>query len=103
MLFCRHAVCHRVCQYLVQPPRLPCLAVDPECAYALPAKPPAHTGHRQFLFNGMNLGLVQPFTTGLHRVHERMWRYVSAGTGYWGPPNRLGVPAEITEIRLTRI
>ncbi len=26
--------------------------------------------------------------------------YVSRGTGYWGPPMRLGAPAEITEIRL---
>jgi predicted MPP superfamily phosphohydrolase len=26
--------------------------------------------------------------------------YVSTGTGYWGPPMRLGVPAEITDITL---
>jgi predicted MPP superfamily phosphohydrolase len=25
---------------------------------------------------------------------------VSPGTGYWGPPMRLGTSAEITEIRL---
>jgi uncharacterized protein len=25
---------------------------------------------------------------------------VNSGTGYWGPPNRFGVPAEITRIRL---
>jgi uncharacterized protein len=25
---------------------------------------------------------------------------VSRGTGYWGPPNRFGVPSEITRIRL---
>jgi hypothetical protein len=31
-----------------------------------------------------------------------MWLYVSAGAGYWGPPSRLGVPSEITSIRLTR-
>jgi hypothetical protein len=33
---------------------------------------------RRLLANGMNPGLVQPFTTGLHRVHERMWLYASA-------------------------
>ena len=28
--------------------------------------------------------------------------YVSRGTGYWGPPMRLGAPAEITQLVLTR-
>ena len=37
----------------------------------------------------------------LHRL-EAMWLYVSRGTGYWGPPLRLGAPAEITLIQLTR-
>jgi predicted MPP superfamily phosphohydrolase len=27
--------------------------------------------------------------------------YVSCGTGYWGPPMRLGSPAEITDLTLT--
>jgi hypothetical protein len=31
-----------------------------------------------------------------------MWLYVSRGTGYWGPPVRLGAPSEITEIVLIR-
>jgi predicted MPP superfamily phosphohydrolase len=31
-----------------------------------------------------------------------MWLYTSRGTGYWGPPNRFGVPSEITLIRLAR-
>lgn len=38
---------------------------------------------------------------GRHRV-GRMWLYVSRGTGYWGPPNRLGVPSEITLLELRR-
>lgn len=41
----------------------------------------------------------QPFTAGLHRM-DRMWVYVSRGTGYWGPPKRFGAPSEITRIRL---
>jgi predicted MPP superfamily phosphohydrolase len=61
-----------------------------------------HIHGGQFFPWNIMIGMVQPFTTGLHRVNRRMWLYVSAGTGYWGPPNRLGVPAEITEIRLTR-
>jgi hypothetical protein len=36
---------------------------------------------------------------GLHRRGSAQI-YVSRGTGYWGPPMRLGAPAEITEIRL---
>ena len=59
-----------------------------------------HIHGGQFFPWNLAIGLVQPFTTGLHRVNRRMWLYVSAGTGYWGPPNRLGVPPEITEIRL---
>lgn len=43
--------------------------------------------------------LQQPYTAGLHR-HGRLWIYISRGTGYWGPPKRLGAPAEITLIRL---
>lgn len=43
--------------------------------------------------------LQQPFLEGLHRV-DRTQLYVSPGTGYWGPPMRLGTRAEITKITL---
>jgi predicted MPP superfamily phosphohydrolase len=43
--------------------------------------------------------LQQPFTAGLHRL-EGLWVYISRGTGYWGPPKRLGAPSEITYLRL---
>ena len=43
--------------------------------------------------------LQQPFTAGLHRLNN-LWVYISRGTGYWGPPNRFGVPSEITLLRL---
>jgi predicted MPP superfamily phosphohydrolase len=45
--------------------------------------------------------LQQPFIAGLHR-HAGTQIYVSRGTGYWGPPMRLGAPAEITQLILTR-
>jgi predicted MPP superfamily phosphohydrolase len=41
----------------------------------------------------------QPFIAGLHRVAET-WIYVSSGTGYWGPPVRVGSQAELTRIEL---
>lgn len=43
--------------------------------------------------------LQQPFVAGLHAL-ERAQIYVSRGTGYWGPPMRVGAPAEITEIEI---
>jgi hypothetical protein len=60
-----------------------------------------HThGGQYFPFN-LLVRLFQPFVAGLHQVEE-MWLYVSRGTGYWGPPLRLGAPAEITLIQLRR-
>jgi predicted MPP superfamily phosphohydrolase len=43
--------------------------------------------------------LDQPFIAGLHRVGAT-WIYVSMGTGYWGPPMRVGSRAELTRIEL---
>jgi predicted MPP superfamily phosphohydrolase len=58
-----------------------------------------HThGGQYFPFNYV-VRLFQPFVHGLHRV-QRMWLYVSRGTGYWGPPMRIGARGEITVIEL---
>jgi predicted MPP superfamily phosphohydrolase len=43
--------------------------------------------------------LQQPFVAGLDRLKD-LFIYTSRGTGYWGPPMRLGAPAEITRITL---
>ena len=58
-----------------------------------------HTHGGQFWPWNLFVGFFQPFTGGLHRLRN-LWVYVSRGTGYWGPPNRFGVPSEITRIRL---
>jgi predicted MPP superfamily phosphohydrolase len=58
-----------------------------------------HTHGGQFWPWNLFVHLFQPFTSGLHRL-KNLWIYVSRGTGYWGPPNRFGVPSEITRIRL---
>jgi len=55
-------------------------------------------GGQMFPFNWL-ARLDQPFISGLHRV-EQTWIYVSTGTGYWGPPMRVGSGAEITRIEL---
>jgi hypothetical protein len=45
--------------------------------------------------------LQQPYVKGLHRHGQtRTQIYVSQGTGFWGPPMRLGTRGEITEIIL---
>jgi predicted MPP superfamily phosphohydrolase len=43
--------------------------------------------------------LQQPVVAGLARFGDTQV-YVSRGTGYWGPPMRLGAPAEITRVTL---
>ncbi len=58
-----------------------------------------HTHGGQFWPWNHFVRFFQPFTAGLHRL-KNLWIYVSRGTGYWGPPNRFGVPSEITRIRL---
>jgi predicted MPP superfamily phosphohydrolase len=58
-----------------------------------------HTHGGQFLPWNFFVPLQQPFVAGLHAVKD-LWVYVSRGTGYWGPPKRLGAPSEITELRL---
>lgn len=58
-----------------------------------------HTHGGQFFPWNFFVPLQQPFTAGLHRLRG-LWVYVSRGTGYWGPPKRLGAPSEITRLRL---
>ena len=60
-----------------------------------------HThGGQYFPWNYM-VSLDQPYVHGLHR-HGKTQIYVSRGTGYWGPPMRIGAPSEITVLRLVR-
>ena len=60
-----------------------------------------HThGGQIFPFNYM-ARLREPYISGLH-LHRKTWIYVSRGTGVWGPPMRLGAPAEVTEITLVK-
>ena len=44
--------------------------------------------------------MQQPYVVGLCE-HEGTHLYVSCGTGFWGPPMRLGAPSEITHLTLT--
>jgi predicted MPP superfamily phosphohydrolase len=58
-----------------------------------------HTHGGQFFPWNLVATIGQPFIKGLHK-HNGTWVYVSKGTGYWGPPVRLGARSEITVITL---
>ena len=61
-----------------------------------------HTHAGQFFPWTLAVRLIHaPHVAGLSRS-GRMWIYVSAGTGTWGPPLRLGSEPELTLIRLVR-
>ncbi|CAM4025867.1 metallophosphoesterase [Bordetella muralis] len=68
-----------------------------QAGYALQLS--GHTHGGQFFPWNLFVRFQQPFVAGLHRVRD-MWVYTSRGTGYWGPPKRLGAPSEITLLRL---
>ena len=59
-----------------------------------------HTHGGQFFPWNLVATIGQPFIKGLHKVNGT-WLYVSKGTGYWGPPVRLGARSEITVVTLT--
>lgn len=61
-----------------------------------------HTHAGQFYPFTWIAGLVYKHFEGLSFVTESTQIYVNRGTGYWGPPNRLGKSSEITEITLVK-
>jgi predicted MPP superfamily phosphohydrolase len=58
-----------------------------------------HTHGGQLLPLGWLSRLFEPQVSGLARFGAT-WLYVSEGTGYWGPPMRVGTTQEITAITL---
>ncbi|MCU0824734.1 MAG: metallophosphoesterase [Leptospira sp.] len=60
-----------------------------------------HTHGGQYFPGNLLIYLFQRFVAGLH-TYKTSKLYVSRGTGYWGPPIRLGAPSEISVIELER-
>lgn len=58
-----------------------------------------HTHGGQFFPWSLFVPLQQPYVAGLQRLQD-LWVYTSRGTGYWGPPKRIGAPSEITRLLL---
>jgi len=60
-----------------------------------------HTHGGQFFPWNFVVGRFHPFHRGLN-AWQKGWVYVNRGTGYWGPPMRIGVDSEITLLALKR-
>ncbi len=60
-----------------------------------------HTHAGQFFPWNLFVSIPFRYYRGLNR-HENLWLYVSPGTGYWGPPMRFLIPAEVTSLRLAK-
>ncbi|MBW7888994.1 MAG: metallophosphoesterase [Bacteroidetes bacterium] len=60
-----------------------------------------HTHGGQFFPWNLLATFGQPFIKGLHQWNSALV-YVSKGTGYWGPPVRLGARSEITVVTLKK-
>lgn len=58
-----------------------------------------HTHAGQFFPFSLFIGFAHKYSRGLYQ-HKEMHVYVNPGTGYWGPANRFGIPAEITLLEL---
>ncbi|PJZ44845.1 metallophosphoesterase [Leptospira brenneri] len=61
-----------------------------------------HTHGGQFFPGNILIYLAQKFVSGLHR-YKNIQIYVSRGTGYWGPPFRLGAPSEVSVLELQSV
>jgi predicted MPP superfamily phosphohydrolase len=59
-----------------------------------------HTHGGQIIPFNLLVKLQQPFVKGLHTYNEATQVYVNKGTGFWGPPMRLGASSELTVIEL---
>ena len=61
-----------------------------------------HTHGGQFVPFNFPTKLANTYLAGLYD-HDGTQIYVNRGTGYWGPPLRLGIPSEITELTLKKL
>jgi len=59
-----------------------------------------HTHGGQIYPFHLLVGLDQPYVAGLYQHNLKTQIYVNKGTGFWGPPMRLGTSCEITVLEL---
>ncbi len=58
-----------------------------------------HTHGGQFFPFTFFMPFAHTYHRGLNRI-GKLLLYINVGTGYWGPPNRFGVPSEISLLTL---
>lgn len=75
-------------------------AIDDAARHGIDLQISGHTHGGQIWPFGYFVYLQQPYVRGLHLHEGRTWIYVHPGTGFWGPPMRLGVPAEVAVLKL---
>jgi uncharacterized protein len=75
-------------------------AVTRAASYGVDLQLSGHTHGGQIVPWNFLVRLQQPYVAGLF-LHHATQLYVSCGTGYWGPPMRVGAPAEITHLILS--
>ncbi|PAF42517.1 metallophosphoesterase [Helicobacter sp. 11S02596-1] len=59
-----------------------------------------HTHGGQIFPFSLAVLLQQPYLMGLHKIGENRYVYINQGTGFWGPPMRVGTHSEISIIKL---
>jgi predicted MPP superfamily phosphohydrolase len=74
-------------------------SMDEAVAHNVDLQLSGHTHGGQLWPFSWLVGLQQPYIAGLAQQKDTQI-YVSRGTGYWGPPMRLGAPSELTRIVL---
>lgn len=75
--------------------------IDEAARHGVDLQLSGHTHGGQIVPFNYLVRLQQPYVAGLHQ-HGPTTLYVSSGTGYWGPPMRLGVASEITRVELAQ-
>lgn len=74
--------------------------IDPRAAEMFDLQLSGHVHKGQIFPFVFLVRLMYPIRTGLTRLAQGSWLYISRGTGTWGPPIRVGAPPEITLIEL---
>lgn len=86
----------RACVLLAHQP----LGVEPGVRQGVGLQLSGHTHGGQIIPFNLAVQAAFRYVKGLYPVAGGASIYVSKGTGYWGPPMRIGVPPEITRITL---
>jgi hypothetical protein len=74
--------------------------IDEAAAQGVGLQLSGHTHGGQIFPWGFFVRFQQPYVSGLVRHGGSTQLYVSNGTGFWGPPMRVGAPPEITLLEL---